>query len=336
MKPEEKITQSHKKRVLITGASGFIGQHFVKLFSGVFDVICLVRKKDRLTGGDLRDNAICFSELNIKDFQGIDVVIHLAGRAHRINENPADSDAAFMEINRDLTLRLADMTIKAGVKKFIFASSVKVMGEKAGRYDLDSVPNPTDAYGTSKFEAESGLNELFTDQKNAQCVILRLPLVYGPGNKGNMARLLSAAKKGIPLPLKNVKNKRSVVYVKNICSAIQKIVSDDSCDRPCVQTYFLCDGSELTSGELYDIIFRAISNKRGVFWFPETVWKVTGFIGDMIEKTARTSFPVNSKIVSRLLDEYVFSAADFYNDYNWRPEYSLKEGIEETVKWYLQ
>lgn len=146
----------------------------------------------------------------------MDVVAHLAVCVHQMKENATNPLDKYREANRDFTLKLASMTLEAGVRNFVYASTVKVVGEGGQTTEPLTEDTPfasEDPYGVSKMEAEKGLFELFSKQTNARCTIFRLPMVYGPGNKVNMLTLLKVAKMGVPLPLGAASGKRSMAYV---------------------------------------------------------------------------------------------------------------------------
>lgn len=318
----------------LTGASGFIGKNLIS-FSEKRDI-----------------HFVCGNRSNPFNFYNCKSVVHLAGRAHRMEEMATDYIQEYRQINRDLTLKLARNSVKMGLKKFIFISSVKVMGEgwkkqkerlitktrkdlKRSKVFIESDEcRPDDPYSISKWEAEQGLVEVFSGQSNIQCIILRLPMVYGPGNKGNMLPLLKCASKGIPLPIGSAKGKRSMIYVKNLCDAILKILQDNRSKRPPLQTYFINDDYDLTSCELYSMMSQAYKGKNGIFYMPEFLLRLAGIIGSGIEKSFKKKIPLNEKVVSRLFDEFRFSSKAFCRDYNWSPPYNPKQGIQETVDWF--
>lgn len=263
-----------------------------------------------------------------------DTIIHLAGRAHHLKEASDDPLRDYRKANRDLTLNLARLALETKVKKFIYTSSVKVIGDKPGSYNEDDRPMPEDSYGISKIEAEQGLRELFENQSSTQCIIIRPPLIYGPRNKGNILSLIKIASKKMYLPLKNARGRRSMLYIGNLCDAILNIIQDKSTNRPSVQTYFLTDAKDVTSSKLYSYIFQAMHNKEGVFPTPELIFRLGGKAGAVLEKLTGVNLPLNQRVVSRLFDEYRFSNQKFCDDYKWSPPYTISQGIQNTVEWY--
>ncbi len=324
---------------LITGANGFIGCALTKQLSNAhLSAKAIVRNEN---GKSLLEpftkDVFCGSiEQSIESndaFTGVSTVVHLAARVHRMNESGMDGMEEARSINRDLTIKLARASLKEGVKKFIFISTVKVMGDTASNVHQD-LAQPDDPYGISKWEAEEELRKMFEAQSDAQCIILRLPMVYGPGNKGNMLTLLKAASKNKRLPLGATKGKRSMIYIENVCDAILKIISDETSGRPVVQTYAINDGVDMTSGELYSLIYRTFHNNDGIYSVPESLLRFCGSIGSLLWKLSGKKLPVNNGVISRLFDEYRFSSELFSREYNWSAPFTPEEGIRRTVNWY--
>jgi len=215
------------KKILVTGANGFIGKTLCEhLAAKGYFVRGVFRSKLKS-----KQCAICNEHVIVDDIgpetswdealKDIDIVIHLAARVHVMKEKASDALFEYRKVNLEGTKRLAEKASNAGVRKFIYLSTVKVNGEKT--YDKpfseEDFPFPEDEYGLSKMEAEQVLRKI-ADATSMQIIVLRVPLVYGPGVKGNFLRLLDLVKKGIPLPFANLTNKRSFVYLGNLVSAI--------------------------------------------------------------------------------------------------------------------
>lgn len=326
------------EKIFVTGASGFLGKHFCQEASSRFTIFPLARSD---SSPEIYKNIPGNPEiLGLDDFLegGLagEALVHFAGRVHQMRDVSSDPLAEFRKANTELPLALAKAALQSGLKKFIFISTVKVMGEKPGFYPLDARPAPCDPYGLSKWEAEQNLQKLFLKQNRTRCIIFRLPMVYGPGNKGNMLALLNAASRGIPLPLKSAKGRRSMVYVKNVGDAIMKVLLDMTPHRPPVQTYFLHDGVAWNSGELYSRVCQSFSGRTRIFSVPKQFMHFAGVAGSLLERWTGKKFPLNNEIISRLFDEYRFSAKEFIRDYKWQPQYAPEEGIRETVEWYKE
>jgi nucleoside-diphosphate-sugar epimerase len=186
----------------------------------------------------------------------VDVVIHLAARVHVMNDNTTDPLAAFRQVNTQGTLNLARQAAIAGVKRFVFISSVKVNGEltQPGRpFSESDAPHPQDAYGVSKHEAELGLR-LIAAETGMEVVIIRPPLVYGPGVKANFAALMRAVQRGWPLPLGAVHNQRSLVALDNLVNFIITCITHPKAAN---QTFLVSDGQDLSTTELVHGMARA-------------------------------------------------------------------------------
>jgi UDP-glucose 4-epimerase len=320
------------QNVLLTGATGFIGRHlFTTLVRNGFVCRTLVRDVNAARSIGIPEGSILEAQIeaingNVLPFKGIDTIIHSAALVHQMKNTDSPLLETYRRINRDGTLRLAKTGLDAGIQKFIFLSTVKVMGDFEGTSKIlneKDVPAPSDPYSISKFEAEEGLRRLFDKYKGARCIILRLPMVYGPGNKGNMLTLLKAARRKIPLPLKGATGKRSMIYVGNICDAILTTMNESRKPSDLVELYFLTDTIDHTSNDLYSSIYRAINGKTGTFYLPPCLLRI--LFG--ISKKSRA-------VVSRLFDDYRFSCERFQSEYKWKPAFGLTEGIAETIQWY--
>jgi nucleoside-diphosphate-sugar epimerase len=324
-----------EKRILVTGANGFVGTSVCDyLASAGFDVTGVVRNNVDIS---VDNRWICQEDLEgspeiLKTFYA---VVHLAARVHVFTESSPNPCKEYERVNRDLTLDLAKKCIAAGVEKFVFTSSISIFGRFIkGVIDPMREPEPDDHYGVSKWEAEQNLVKLFSEQGHSQCIIFRLPMIYGPKNKGNMLHLLKAASLRLPLPLGLTKGKRSIAYIRNVCDAMGAVIQDKKKERPKVQTFFINDGHDLTSGELYELIFQVFWKKRGLISLP-TLWlKYAGDLGSTLERIFSAKIFINKQVIARLLNESRFSSELFFQEYDWIPPYQPKEGIAETVEWY--
>ncbi|RWU17775.1 NAD-dependent dehydratase [Pseudomonas alkylphenolica] len=240
--------------ILVTGGSGFVGKSLLKRLDEepVWTPRALVRQQpeSRLPGVDYR----LFTELSDIDratgyFEGVDTVIHLASRVHVMQETAADPLAEFRRVNVEGTLGLARAAVEAGVRRFVFVSSVKVNGETTdGRppFDADEAPAPLDPYGISKHEAEEALRHLAA-QTSLEVVIVRPVLVYGPGVKANFRSMMSWLNKGVPLPFGAIHNKRSLVSVDNLVDLLVACINHPAAAN---QTFLASDGEDLSTTEL--------------------------------------------------------------------------------------
>lgn len=310
------------KKVYLTGATGFLGETLIKLAPPTLQI------------HPISGRSLCAENPRI-GLQPGSHIVHLAGRVHVMKETAADPLGEFRKSNVVSTLALAKAAIESGAHTFIYASSIAVFGRfRGGFLPDDAIPQPDDPYGQSKFEAETGLARLFANSAGTRCVILRLPMVYGPGNKGNMLPLLKMAARGIPLPLGGATGKRSMLYAGNFASSVFSIIDGTSPSRPPVQTYFLCDGHDLTSAELYAAISKHYTGKKGVFYCPPPFMEVAGNFGSLMERVLGIRTPLNRETIKRLFDEYRFSNNAFEKAYDWHAPHDPFMGIKETVAWH--
>lgn len=241
------------RSVFLTGATGFVGGATLKrLIAEDCSVIAALRNVPRLLDEDVKivlvdrfDGDTAWKE----SLCGVDAVIHAAARVHVMNDTEADPLAAFRRVNVEGTLNLARSAAEAGVRRFIFISSIKVNGEgtsPSSAYTPEDVPAPVDPYGISKLEAEEGLRKLAVET-TMEVVIIRPVLVYGPGVKANFRNMMNWLDKGIPLPFGAIHNKRSLVALDNLVDLIVTCI-----DHPAAanQTFLISDGEDLSTTQL--------------------------------------------------------------------------------------
>ena len=210
--------------ILVTGATGFVASHLLpRLLQEKLQIVAAVRNDSaRLPAnvtavkvGNIDSNTDWHSAL-----KGIDIVVHLAARAHILQDKASDPEAEFLGVNTEGTVNLVKQSIAAGVKRFVFVSSIGAMTSSSDRPLTESAPcQPDTPYGRSKLQAEQAIVQL-ASQSAMTWTILRPPLVYGAGNPGNMERLIKLVQTGLPLPFGAVKNRRSLIYVGNLVDAI--------------------------------------------------------------------------------------------------------------------
>lgn len=255
-------------RVFVTGAAGFVGQALCTRLlqhpdSHVWAAVralphtALRAGVTPVAAGDLAQVAMLWPGLS-----GASVVVHLAARAHVMDERVSDSLTEYRRVNVQGTENLARQAAQAGVRRFVFISSVKVHGEvtQPGQpFALDDTPAPRDAYGLSKYEAEQALWQVARDT-GMEVVIIRPPLVYGPGVKGNFARMLQWVRQGVPLPLGAVHNRRSLVALDNLVDFIALCSSPELSPQVANQTFLVSDGDDVSTTEL----LRRVAHAYGV------------------------------------------------------------------------
>jgi len=311
------------KRVLVTGGSGFIGRPLCQLLS---DKGYQVRVSGR------HPKAAAFTEKmdyrHIPDLgpdtdwedalQDIDCVVHLAARVHVMRETDPDPAAAFDKVNVAGSQNLALQAAKAGVRRLVFLSTVKVNGEMTTTrpFTEDDPAFPLDAYAISKYKAEQALMTI-SNETGLDVVIIRPPLVYGPGVKGNFKSLIRIANSGLPLPLASVHNKRSLIYVGNLCHAIERTIGHEKAKN---QIFLVSDRNDLSTPDLIRCIVSASARPERLFRFPQAVLSLFASLGGQKAKADRLlgSLQVNSDKIHRLLD--------------WTPPYNVVQGMEQTVR----
>jgi nucleoside-diphosphate-sugar epimerase len=251
---------------------------------------------------------------------GVDGVIHLAARVHQLRDAEENPLEVYRKVNTEGTKQLAESSILAGVQRFIFLSTVKVNGEETGVKPFTETDKvfSKDPYALSKWEAEQTLGEIAWSA-GWNLYIIRPPLVYGPGVGANFLQLLKWIDWGIPLPLKGIKNKRSMVYVGNLVDALISCLHSSKVVK---ETFLISDGKDFSTAEWIRMIAQALGKKARLFSLPPLLLEVLGLIAGQSESVKRLtrSLAVDSQKIQKVLD--------------WRPPFSAEEGIGETVRWY--
>ncbi|MCY1275795.1 N-acetyl-alpha-D-glucosaminyl-diphospho-ditrans,octacis-undecaprenol 4-epimerase [compost metagenome] len=265
-------------RVLLTGATGFVGAGLTKRISELtnLQLFAAVRQQVRSFPGGV--TAVQVADLAPdtdwrEALVGVEVVIHSAARVHVMNDEAADSLAEYRRVNMAGTLNLARQAVDAGVKRFIFISSIKVNGEGTplGRpFKTDDIPAPVDPYGISKLEAERGLQAL-AHETGLEVVIIRPVLVYGPGVKANFLSMMSWLQRRIPLPLGAIHNKRSMVALDNLVDLIITCIDHP---RAANQVFLVSDGEDLSTTELLQRTGRALGRPARLLPVPASLLKL--------------------------------------------------------------
>jgi nucleoside-diphosphate-sugar epimerase len=309
-------------RILVTGANGFIGKVLCEsLASTGHDVVACARNGGLAASSryvhipDIDRNTDWQSALS-----GVGVVIHLAARVHVIRDESDDPLEAFREVNLHGTTNLARQAAAAGVRRLVYVSSAKVNGEFTVGLPFRETdpPHPVDPYGISKWEAEQALRDI-SAETGMELVVLRPPLVYGPGVKANFFRLLELVDRSVPLPLGSVANARSMVYVGNLADALIKCAMEP---RVAGRTYMVSDGNDISTRQLVEMIAAAMDRPCRIFRFPLPLMRLGA---KMLGKTS---------IVDRLTQSLAVDSSSIRNDLTWSPPYTMAQGIEETVRWY--
>lgn len=316
-------------RILVTGASGFVGNALCGHLASVgHDVLACVRQRAALNVEQMGDKHISlyetgelFPHTNWRTpLTNLDVVVHLAARVHVMRDGAADRLALYRSVNTDTTLNLARQAAKAGVRRFVFISTVKVHGEgRENPYAESDLPLPQDAYAISKWEAEQGLHTI-SAETGMEVVILRPPLVYGPGVKANFLRLMQLIERGWPLPLGAVHNRRSLLYLGNLVSAIAHCIEHPAAAG---KVFLVSDGEAISTPDLIRLLAGEMGRSARLLPVPSGLLR---FLAGLVGKRAEAN---------RLLDSLVVDSSKLMKEYGWRSPFSLQAGIRETVHAYL-
>ncbi len=311
-------------RFLITGANGFIGKPLCAellrqgktIRAAVRSASSPVENVEVAAVGSIDGNTDWSNAL-----RGVDVVIHLAARVHVMKDTAVDPLAEFLKVNLYGTSNLAQQAARAGVKRIVYVSSVKVNGEQTTEtqpFVESDEPNPHDPYAISTWRAEQDLQRI-AQETGLEVVIVRPPLVYGPGVKGNFISLLAAIDRGIPLPLAGANNLRSLLYVGNLADALIACATHTAAAG---QTYLISDADDVSTAMLVEKIGQALGRNSRTFYFPPALLRATAAVLGRAEQVDRLfgSLRVNDEKIRRELA--------------WSPPYTLEQGLRATAEWY--
>lgn len=308
-------------RVLVTGANGFIGGHLLgQLRARGMSVVPTVRTESGLPGevvtGDIAEFDHWLDSLSL-----VDVVVHLAGRAHVLKETIDDPLAEFRRCNVEGSVALARAAADAGVRRFVYLSSVGVHGDKSSRpfTELDEC-RPAQDYAVSKLETEQALGQL-ANAIDMELVIVRPPLVYGPEAPGNMARLLGLVARGMPLPLGSIKNRRSFVGISNLVDFIVTCIEHPAASN---ETFLVADDAPVSTSELVGRMSRGLHGRQIAFPFPVAVLRLAGFVAGKQGEIGRLAgnLEVNIDKARRVL--------------GWEPPVAFGEELDRMIDSYRQ
>lgn len=297
---------------VVTGADGFVGRALRDRLAARGDD---VRAVTRATVGD-------FAE--VRDWspvvEGAEVVYHLAARVHVMNDRAENAAQLYRAMNVDATASLARAAARAGVRHFVFVSSVKAGGEWSGDAPLreSDEPRPEDDYGRSKLEAERALGAI-RGEGAMHVSILRPPLVYGPGVKANFLRLLGAVDRSLPLPFGGIRNRRSLVSVANLADAMTRCADAGAAAS---RTFYVSDGEDVSTPELVRRIAKALGKRAPLLPVPVAMLRLAGSV------TGRRA------AVERLTSSLAVDTQAIRGAIQWRPPLTLDDGLRATADWY--
>ena len=303
--------------IVVTGATGFIGS---AVCSALAAAGRSVRAISRNPGSGLTPvGAITGTTDWSETLKGAQSIIHLAARVHLLNDRAADPVTEYRRMNVDGTINLARQAAEAGVKRFIFVSSIKVNGEETApgqSYRPEDIPQPRDAYGVSKLEAEDGLRSLAAET-GLELVIIRPPLVYGPGVKANFASMMRWLHRGLPLPFGAVKNRRSFLAVENLADLLNRCVDHPGAPN---QVFLACDGEDLSTADLLRRLGDALGRPARLIPMPPALLD------------AAATLTGQGDLARRLLGSLQVDASKAHTVLDWKPPLAVDDALIATAR----
>ncbi|WP_434718277.1 NAD-dependent epimerase/dehydratase family protein [Paraburkholderia sp. A1BS-2L] len=311
--------------ILVTGANGLIGRALCRTLAGHgHDVTALVRR------GDVGVDGVREWRHGAADFVGLleawpddlspDCVVHLAARVHVMRDEAPDPLAAFYATNVEGTLRVARAAHARGARRVVFVSSIKAVAESDGGAPLaeSAQPMPVDLYGRSKLAAEEALWRL-SEETGMEVVVVRPPLVYGPGVGANFLQMMDALWRGVPLPFGSIDARRSLMYTENLADALIHCANDARAANAC---FHVADADDLSVAQLLRGVGRHLSKPARLISVPPRLLRVAGVLTGRAAQMERltTSLQVDTSHICERL--------------GWQPPFVVDEGLEATAKWY--
>jgi nucleoside-diphosphate-sugar epimerase len=320
--------------IAVTGAGGFIGTALCQALVEAGAPVREVRRPgapppveglERAEIHDLERSALA------RAFAGADVVVHLAGRVHRLRDDTGDPLAAFRRVNVEGTRAAVEAAADAGVRRVLVASSVKAVGESTLiPWTEETRPAPLDPYGLSKLESERAALAAAAE-RGIDTVVMRFPLVYGPGAPGNVLRLVSLVSLGVPLPFGGIENRRSMLSTGNLVAAVRALAGTPGLDG---EVFFVADGVDLSTPELIRAIADGLGRRARLFRLPPMLFRAVGRAGDAISRLVR--FPVTSAEVERLTGSLLVSTAKLAEWTGFRPPETPEDGWRAVAQWFRE
>lgn len=305
------------KKILITGISGFVGSNLVDYFASNSDYTILGLD---IIDSDIKGVKKIYSWDNLSEIEDVDIVIHLAGKAHDLKKT--SNDNIYFEVNYELTRKIYDWYINSCAKKFFMMSSVKAIADKVDNvlYE-DTIPNPITAYGKSKLKAEEYIKS-FVTKKEKEFYIFRPTMIHGFGNKGNLNLLYSVVSKGFPWPLASFNNRRSFLSIDNLSFVFNKFINEDYESG----VYNISDDEPVSTNELIRVISDVKGRKLRLMFIPPLIIKIVAKFGDFLR------LPLNSERLQKLTENYVVSNDKLITVLKEDLPVSAKSGLRRTIE----
>ena len=313
-------------KILITGATGFIGTQLSETLANSGHHVRATARSAAPNSPITREMVTCDLESadNLDHLTtGCDAIVHLAGRAHVMSDNPATSESLYLSANVDVTKNLAQSASRTGVKRMILMSSIKVNGESTTidtPFTSQDTPNPQDPYGRSKTQSEQALWDIATTSE-LEGVVIRPPLVYGPGVRANFASLIGIVNRGMPLPLGSIHNKRSFVAIDNLIDCIETTLQTPNAGG---QTFLVSDGQDLSTPELIRAIASSLHKSPMLIPIPTALLKL-----------AATTAGKRSAY-DRLCGSLTVDIALTKQKLSWTPPFTVQDSLQRTVDAFIQ
>jgi nucleoside-diphosphate-sugar epimerase len=320
-----KTGRNQQRKLVLTGANGYIGSRLSQTLDN-FSIIGCVRSSTNIVNGC---NVIVETG-NLVDFSGwgdllqnVECVVHLAARAHIAKDFSKNPINEFRKTNTDVTLRMAKIAAASGVKRFVYVSSIGVLGNstlKTGSFNNHSPFNPKEPYAVSKMEAEIGLKEI-SDATEMEVVVVRPPLVYGANSPGNFYRLLRLVDKEIPLPFGSLDSRKSMISLENLCDFLGKCTV---MPLPNFSQFVVSDESNWTTSDLILLIAKYMHKKQLLIPVPVILLKGVSLLAGKY------------KDVQKITEPLVVDSYESAKIMNWSPIYTPEEGVKDAVDFYLK
>jgi len=307
------------QKILVTGATGFVGTTLCKKLIKSEHFLLPISRQAINKPGWYQVEHIDSQTNWLHLLDGVSQIVHLAALVHQMGEQGPETERSYQEVNHLATIKLARDGVKAGVKRFIYLSSIKVNGEETeGKaFSEDDVPMPDDAYARSKRDAEAALI-LLGEETGLDVVILRPPLIYGAEAKGNFFKMVEWIQKGYPIPFSGVQNnRRSLIFVENLVDIILSCIGNN---EPINQVFVVSDGQDVSTGKLIELLHKNLDGKGLLIGLPPFILKMLfGLVG-------------RSTLSRRLLGSLEIDNRKIRKYLNWNPKFTLEQGLYITAE----